>query len=76
MLGGSLSPKHGTSLGCGWRNSLQLWRVAANMLNKQLLIHRPQAWGLGVGLTTLHHKKYICYDNFYRAWTWTDSLDK
>jgi hypothetical protein len=36
MLGGSLSPQHGASSGCGWRNGLQLWRVAANILNKQL----------------------------------------
>jgi hypothetical protein len=35
MLGGSLSPQHGASSGCGWRNSLQLWRAAANILNKQ-----------------------------------------
>jgi hypothetical protein len=32
MLGGSLSPQHGASSGCGWRNSLHL---AANILNKQ-----------------------------------------
>jgi hypothetical protein len=25
------------------------------------------AWGLGVGLTTLHHKKYICYEYSKRA---------
>jgi len=22
-------------LGCGWRNGLQIWRVAANVLNSQ-----------------------------------------
>jgi hypothetical protein len=33
---GSLSLQHGMSSGCGWRNSLQLWRLAANILNKQL----------------------------------------
>jgi hypothetical protein len=33
-LRGSLSPQHDAS-GCGWRNGLQLWRVAANMLNKE-----------------------------------------
>jgi hypothetical protein len=27
MLGVSLSPQHDASSGCGWRNSLQLWRV-------------------------------------------------
>jgi hypothetical protein len=31
---GSLSPQHGASSGCGWRNGLRLWRVAVNILNK------------------------------------------
>jgi hypothetical protein len=35
MLGGSLSPQHGASSDCGWWNGLQLWRLAANTLNKQ-----------------------------------------
>jgi hypothetical protein len=35
VLSGSLSPRHGASSGCGWRNDLQLWKVAANTLNKQ-----------------------------------------
>jgi hypothetical protein len=59
MLDGSLSPQHGASSGCGWRNGLQLWRVAANILNKQLrktTRRGPLAWGLVVGLTTLHRK--------------------
>ena len=29
------SPQHDASSGCGWRNGLQIWRVAANTLNKQ-----------------------------------------
>jgi hypothetical protein len=32
---GSLSSQHGASSGCGWRNGLQLWRLAANILNWQ-----------------------------------------
>jgi hypothetical protein len=32
---GPLSPWHGTSSGCGWREVLQIQRVAANILNKQ-----------------------------------------
>jgi hypothetical protein len=32
---GSLSPQHGASSGCRWRNGLQIWRLAANILNKQ-----------------------------------------
>ena len=31
-----LSPQHGVSSGCGLRNGLQICRVAANILNKQL----------------------------------------
>jgi hypothetical protein len=30
-----LSPQDDASSGCGWWNGLQLWRVAANILNKQ-----------------------------------------
>jgi hypothetical protein len=47
---GSLSPQHGASSGCGWRNGLQLWRVAANILNKQPRKH-DNGWfySLGVG---------------------------
>jgi hypothetical protein len=30
-----LTPRHGASSGCGWRNGLQIWRVATNILNKQ-----------------------------------------
>jgi hypothetical protein len=33
MISGSLSPRHGASSGCGWRNGLQIWKVAANILN-------------------------------------------
>jgi hypothetical protein len=35
VISGSLSPRHGESSGCGWRNGLQIWRVAENILNKQ-----------------------------------------
>jgi hypothetical protein len=34
-------------------DGLHIWRVAANILNKQLRGGGPLAWGLGVGLTTL-----------------------
>jgi hypothetical protein len=48
---GSLSPRHGASSGCGWRNGLHIWRVAANILNKQLRT-ADKGWSssLGVGL--------------------------
>jgi hypothetical protein len=35
LISGSLSPRNSAFLGCGWRNGLQIWRVAANILNKQ-----------------------------------------
>jgi hypothetical protein len=40
--------------------SLQIWRVAANILNNQSRTADkgcPPAWGLGRGLTTLHRKE-------------------
>jgi hypothetical protein len=50
VLSGSLSPQHGAPSGCGWRNNLQLWRVAANTLNKQSQT-ADKGWSssLGVG---------------------------
>jgi hypothetical protein len=60
---GPLSPQHGVSSGYGWR-------VAVNILNKQSQT-AEKGWssslgggGLGMGLTTLHHKKLICYEMF------------
>ena len=41
-------------------HGLQIWRVAANMLNKRSwTVNRdgPPAWGLVEGLTTPHRKK-------------------
>jgi hypothetical protein len=31
----ALSPRHGTSMSCGWREGIQLRMVAENVLNKQ-----------------------------------------
>jgi hypothetical protein len=45
-----LSPQHGASNGCGWRNGLQLGRLAANILNKQPRTdNRGWSSSLGVG---------------------------
>jgi len=40
MLSGTLLPEHGhgMSSGYGWRDNLQIWRVAATILNKQSCI--------------------------------------
>jgi hypothetical protein len=35
VISGSLSPRHGASSGCWWRKGLQIFIVAANILNKQ-----------------------------------------
>jgi hypothetical protein len=41
--------QHGASLGCRSGDSLQLWRVAANTLNKQLRTD-DKAWSYSVGV--------------------------
>jgi hypothetical protein len=45
-------------------NGPQIWRIAANILNKQSQT-ADKGWssGLGVGLTTPHHKILPCYEN-------------
>jgi hypothetical protein len=43
-------------------DGFRIWKVAANILNKQLRTadkECPPAWRLGVGLTTPHRKKKI-----------------
>jgi hypothetical protein len=76
----SLPPRHGASSGCGWRNGLQLWRLAANILNKQPRTNN-KGWssslGLGLELTTLHLKKKKFVTRIsVDPQTCTDSLDK
>jgi len=44
-----------------------IWRVAANILNKQPWTATrggPPAWGLGEVLTTPHRKNVSCYELF------------
>jgi hypothetical protein len=47
---GPLSLRHGMSSGCRWREVLQIWGVAANILNKQSWT-ADKGWSstLGVG---------------------------
>jgi hypothetical protein len=48
---GPLTPQHGASSGCGWRNGLQIWTVTANTLNKQpRTTDKGWYFSLGVGL--------------------------
>jgi hypothetical protein len=75
----SLSPQHGVSSGCGWRSSLQLWRVAANIMNKQPRTNNkrwPSSFGVGSGVTTPHRKKKLVTKTSKELQTWSDSLDK
>jgi hypothetical protein len=49
MLRGSLSSQHGESSVCGWREGLQIWRVAANILNK-LPRTAGKGWSTSLGM--------------------------
>jgi hypothetical protein len=53
-------------------DGLQIWRLAANILNKQSRTAdkgNALAWGSGEGLTTPHRKKKkkTCYEMLHRA---------
>jgi hypothetical protein len=63
----------------GGGDGLQIWRVAANILNKQPQIADKglsPAWGLGVGLTTHRKKNKFVMKCQKGPQTWTDSLNK
>jgi hypothetical protein len=49
VISGSLSPRHGASSGCGWRNGLQIWKVAVNVLNKQSRT-ADKGWSCSLGV--------------------------
>jgi len=60
LISGSLSPRHGASSGCGWRNGLyygRQLRIYRNSSRRQPSRGGPPAWGLGEVLTTLTVKK-------------------
>jgi hypothetical protein len=63
---GPLSPWHGASSGCGWREGLQIWRVAANILSRgqPIRVVGPPASVLGVWLMTPYRKNFTCYEMF------------
>jgi hypothetical protein len=70
-----LSPRHDASSGCGWKNSLHIWRIAANISNKQSQITDKgwsSSWGLGVGLT-INRKSKFAAKYYKRPQTLTDS---
>ena len=67
----SLSKQHRESSICEWRNGLQVWRVAANILNKQSRT-ADKGWlsKFGVGQC----KKYHVTNDSQKLRTWTDPL--
>jgi hypothetical protein len=73
MLVGPLSPRHGASSG-----GLQIWRIAANILNKQSRTADkwwPSSLGVGRGLTTPHRKNKVT-KSYKGPRTWTDALGR
>jgi hypothetical protein len=64
-----LSPRHGASSGCGWRNGLQYGgslRIYWISSRGQPTRGGPPAWGLGEGLTTPHHENVSLLRNIQR----------
>jgi hypothetical protein len=49
VISASLSSEHGPSWGYGWRNSLQISRVAANVQNKQSRT-ADEGWSYSLGI--------------------------
>ena len=65
-----LSPRHGASSGCGWRNGLQIWRIAGNILISSLgqpARGGPPAWGLGEVVTTLYRRNLSMLRNSHES---------
>jgi len=65
MISGSLSPRHGVSSVCGWRNGLKyegyLWIYWISSRGRPTR-DVPPAWGLGEVPTTPHRKNVSCYE--------------
>jgi hypothetical protein len=60
VISGSLSPLHGAYSGCGWRNGLQICRVAANVLNKQSrTADMGSSFSLGVGQSAKNSSNHV-----------------
>jgi hypothetical protein len=57
-------------------DGLQIWRVAANILNKQSRTANKE-WSSSMGVGQLLTIKYkLVTKSLKKPWTWTDSLDK
>jgi hypothetical protein len=74
-----LPPQHGASSGCGWRNGLQLWKVATNTSNKQPWTN-DKGWSSSLevdsGANNLTVKNKIVTKIHTEPRTWMDSLAK
>ena len=69
VISGSLSPRHGASSGCGWRNGLQYggWlRIYWISSRGDPTRDGPPAWIFGEVLTTPLRKNVSCYISFAR----------
>jgi hypothetical protein len=56
----------GASSGCGWRNVLQLWTIAVNILNKKQRTNGKEwssSLGVGRGAINLHRKNKFVTEN-------------
>jgi len=59
MLSGFLSPRHGASLGSGWRRWPLDMEGSCEYSRGQPTRIGPPAWGLGEGLATPYRKKNL-----------------
>jgi hypothetical protein len=68
VISGPLSSRNGASSGCGWEERPPIWRVAANILNKQSRTTEkggPPARELGEVVTIPHRKDIPGYEMFF-----------
>ena len=77
IIGGSPSPWHSASSGCGWRNGLQhggQLRIYWISSNGQPTRGGPLAWVLAEMLTTPYLKKCRVTKRSQLTWAWIDPL--
>jgi hypothetical protein len=68
-----LSPRHGVSSGCGWREVRRVRRVAANIPNKQSRT-ADKGWYSSLGAGRVNNNPSPVTKCFKAPRTWTDSL--
>jgi len=70
MISGLLSPWHGASLGCGWKNDLQYGGASVYMLNKQSQV-AYKGWSSSLGLGWGANNSLVT-KQIHVPWIWTD----